>query len=973
MSAIDTLRIMIIYGIFLLSAMPLTAETGAVMSYDDLQLKEGKIVPNFAVEPFCSVKCGEDKNIWDKAQTRNYENLVSINFDASKQGKKCLLVIPGPERKPGKDTAWTVLSRQIPYNGPSGAYVVDLFFSSNLDVNASDTYKTSYNSAIHWFDKNGKALSSMKLLHGGVSSGYSSVRTEGKIPIGAKMFSIQLGFDKPDVGANRYFAVSEVRLSKLPDTVNAKTFYSVKFSDAQNVWDKSLTRNYENLLSIQFNAIKQNSASLLVTRNGIADKDTAWAVKSKKIPYNGPSGEYAVDIVCASDLDAYAVSSYKSSYDSAIHWFDKSGKNLDSMKLLLGSVSDDFTTVRTEGKIPVGAKMFSIQLGFDKPDIPPGHFFAVSEIHLSNTIPAKPKFVRRYSLDTEPMFTGNGKFSWIAHCPAGTKIKFQTASVKLVEGRPSAEISAFTGPDGTSESFYEKPFKLNDHCICLRIVFETAGTKCPELISVNAGGKTLDRWFVHTDSFAPVVENLTVSPTLNRKTSIVLRISDRSQIDWQSFKAAIDGKDATARFVRQGNILTCLSEGEYSDGVHKIQLSIADIHGNSASHTKVFLIGEDTKVDKITLRDDGMTLINGKPFFPIGLYDVRKREFNNFDYDKAFTDLKEAGFNFAQSYTRREKHTEFLDMAHKHGFKVFSAARDPMSNIFVTKLRHHPAVLAWYIGDDTATFRTPTELQDLHDAVRAVDSNRITTQADTMELDSCYSRYAEYVRGTESFLPEIYPVRQDTAEDRLYSVPKVIRDMKMCFSNIRESGVREPRCIWALVQYFQGWTLWTRFPERDEIRAMSYAAIIHGATGIVWYTYGGYYQEKYHRTDYGITSTPERWKTITSITQELRDRSPVLVERTPAEQITPEIIEGDKTDVYGHPAVSCLLKKYDGKTYLLMVNSVRKPVKVRFGLKGVRNSGQVMFENRMVQRGKDGSFTDDFAPYAVHVLEFENN
>lgn len=142
MSAIDTLRIMIIYGIFLLSAMPLTAETGAVMSYDGLQLKEGKIVPNFAVEPFCSVKCGEDKNIWDKAQTRNYENLVSINFDASKQGKKCLLVIPGPERKPGKDTAWTVLSRQIPYNGPSGAYVVDLFFSSNLDVNASDTYKT---------------------------------------------------------------------------------------------------------------------------------------------------------------------------------------------------------------------------------------------------------------------------------------------------------------------------------------------------------------------------------------------------------------------------------------------------------------------------------------------------------------------------------------------------------------------------------------------------------------------------------------------------------------------------------------------------------------------------------------------------------------------------------------------------------------------------------------------------------------
>ena len=40
-------------------------------------------------------------------------------------------------------------------------------------------------------------------------------------------------------------------------------------------------------------------------------------------------------------------------------------------------------------------------------------------------------------------------------------------------------------------------------------------------------------------------------------------------------------------------------------------------------------------VPKATLRDDGMTLIDGEPFFPIGMYSVCRREFNGNNFESS--------------------------------------------------------------------------------------------------------------------------------------------------------------------------------------------------------------------------------------------------------------------------------------------------------------------------------------------------
>lgn len=80
-----------------------------------------------------------------------------------------------------------------------------------------------------------------------------------------------------------------------------------------------------------------------------------------------------------------------------------------------------------------------------------------------------------------------------------------------------------------------------------------------------------------------------------------------------------------------------------------------------------------------TLRDDGMVLVDGRPFFPIGIYSVSECERNGNSIDTAFRDLKAAGFNMVHRSGRTTlKDEEFLSLADRHGLKVFQMPAPPI-------------------------------------------------------------------------------------------------------------------------------------------------------------------------------------------------------------------------------------------------------------------------------------------------------
>jgi hypothetical protein len=172
-----------------------------------------------------------------------------------------------------------------------------------------------------------------------------------------------------------------------------------------------------------------------------------------------------------------------------------------------------------------------------------------------------------------------------------------------------------------------------------------------------------------------------------------------------------------------------------------------------------------------------------------------------------------------------------------------------------------------------------------------------------------------------------------------------------------------PKTIWPIIQYFDGWGKWPRFPTNQELRAMSYAAIVHGANGITWYTYGGF------KDNHGVTSTPSRWENICRLATELNLLQPALVSKETF-NVSRRIISGPAKDAIGYHSISLLAKRDGSKRYLICVNSTLDEIIAEFRLEASADEAKVLFENRTVPVRKR-VFTDRFAPYDVHVYELK--
>jgi hypothetical protein len=137
----------------------------------------------------------------------------------------------------------------------------------------------------------------------------------------------------------------------------------------------------------------------------------------------------------------------------------------------------------------------------------------------------------------------------------------------------------------------------------------------------------------------------------------------------------------------------------------------------------------------------------------------------------------------------------------------------------------------------------------------------------------------------------------------------------------------------------------------ETIRCCTYLALLHGARGILYFTYG--WREE-PNPDQAVCQAA-----VKRVARELRELTPVLL--TPD---VPHRVSRGKGARFLHG----LLKAHDGHWFLFTANS--DPVAhagVTLTLpRPVRGEAEVLFENRTVPV-KNGTWRDDFGPYAVHV------
>lgn len=437
---------------------------------------------------------------------------------------------------------------------------------------------------------------------------------------------------------------------------------------------------------------------------------------------------------------------------------------------------------------------------------------------------------------------------------------------------------------------------------------------------------------VRPDVLMPEVRLVSESPTEDASAPVRFRITDAGGVDWASVKL-FSKAGSSLPFTREGDVISARVALE--TGINSFRVEAADMNGNRLSTKRLVVIGRKPAVPAVTLREDGMTLVDGRPFFPIGMYGVDPREANGGSIDRAFEDLKAGGFNFGMSYTRFSK-PEYTAAAARHGFRLWMPVPGVEDGAkWICREAENPVHLAWYTADDTAHYHTPEKVLEYEECAKAMDGMRPTCQADPVESWrpglSCYARYVNY---TDVFMPEIYPSGHphyksaDTAP-----VAVTIADMERAKADIRRYGDGRPRGLWPILPIFKGWG-WTRFSTPEELEACVFAAIVHGAHGLTYYTYGGYQNPEKNVYNYGCTSSPEVWAMTTNVTRKVAALAPVLVEPTPPQPPVPEVLEGPKTDALGQPSVTMLLKRHQGWTYVIAVNSADAPVKAKLRLPG---------------------------------------
>jgi hypothetical protein len=137
-------------------------------------------------------------------------------------------------------------------------------------------------------------------------------------------------------------------------------------------------------------------------------------------------------------------------------------------------------------------------------------------------------------------------------------------------------------------------------------------------------------------------------------------------------------------------------------------------------------------------------------------------------------------------------------------------------------------------------------------------------------------------------------------------------------------------------------------PNADVIVPKAYYAILHGVTGILYFTW-----QAYQGDDAKMAAAGQ-------VFSELNELSPVIFDTDVSSDLTPP------------SGVEAIARSHDGHTYVIAVDPTSTPVSGDFAVAGLAagTTVTVMFEDRTLTAA-DGHFTDSFAGVARHVYRIE--
>ncbi len=365
---------------------------------------------------------------------------------------------------------------------------------------------------------------------------------------------------------------------------------------------------------------------------------------------------------------------------------------------------------------------------------------------------------------------------------------------------------------------------------------------------------------------------------------------------------------------------------------------------------------------EVTVVGDQCVLVDGKPFFPIGLYSAGGAI--DFPY------LAEAGFNTVHSYAWEGMSTHdggqaWLDAACDNGLMALIGLYRPHVKAMefegairrIEQFRDHPALLAWHTMDEPSWDREGDMGKDYmpraYEIVKQHDPRHPVT-AVTCHFGDC-----------ELFEPSVDAMQAD-----YYAVPPIpanwysgtgFRGVKLFVDKWREaSGGRKP--FWFVAQAFdfstskeKGYDVpeeWRRGPTYEEMRCQTYTAVAAGARGILYWSLSRLLGDQMTR---GLMPRVRLWEDLKSVVGELNALMPLLTADT----------EETRAEANG---VASMVKSDGNDLYIVAVNYERRRTEAAIEIPGVRGGTAEGVFGKGSLRIRNGKLSLRFAPLEAKVL-----
>ena len=372
--------------------------------------------------------------------------------------------------------------------------------------------------------------------------------------------------------------------------------------------------------------------------------------------------------------------------------------------------------------------------------------------------------------------------------------------------------------------------------------------------------------------------------------------------------------------------------GQLPEGVTKVRFLLGDKKSKKivteAEYPFQFTTAKPPE-GAVTLDESGRAFIDGKPFFPLGMFwetvnmmqpDIDRMKSMNVNCVLPYRAFKfrlpeKMGPNTSIAEIRRS-----MDILHKNGIKLIFSMLDVyghhgdvkkfegvegMDNIIrvtVNGLKDHPALLGWYISDENPLSDLPmlfkmrtliSELDPFHPVYTLTDRT---------------NNYVFFAPTGDVFLADCYPVSNENTQS--------MRAIRKCFVS-SEQNARIG--IWWLPQIFN-WGIYrcpntkqpysdTRYPTEEEMRSHNLLALNHRARAVIPYAYNSIARQD----GYDPGSSTWFWPRVAKVLQVVKDLEPFYAETAEPVKLYEETI--------GEAVVEARLHTADNNKQIVVITS----------------------------------------------------